>query len=232
MAWAGGRAEPATKAISMNDMNEDGDKQLGSPAEPEAGAGDVRANLLARRRLLIGAGAAAPVVLTMASMPAHANGACINPSGFISAATYASRHPSGNPAPCTTQGPNFWLRDFDNGKVNWPTAMPNTRQSKFSAIFGGTALQGDPKLWEVLKGKSVVGQPVVVYSDFAKYCVAAYLNSRTLGGSFPLSTNQARGLYSAIKLGSVPTGSSNPIPVTNPAWDEARAMVWLQMVMG
>jgi hypothetical protein len=210
----------------MNDMNED-NKQLAASVESEAGIGVAGGNLVARRRLLMGAGAAAPIVLTMASMPAHANGACINPSGFISAATYASRHPGGVPSPCTTQDPNYWLRQWSvAGKPGWlKDPLPNTRTSKFSAIFGGPQLSGDPTLIQVLQGS---------HSNFAKYCVAAYLNSRTGVPNFPLLTDEVRGLYSTIKgVGSFPTGAKKPtIPVTTPPWNEDVAVAWLQRVMG
>lgn len=209
----------------MNDMNED-NKQLAASVESEAGNGVASGNLVARRRLLMGAGAAAPIVLTMASMPAHANGACINPSGFISAATYASRHPGGVPPVCTTNGPSYW-KALD--KTLWPgykaatatASEVNTQTKKFKNVFGGS---NTATLISVLtNGK-----------EFEKYCVAAFLNASKGGiANFPLSVAQSKGLYTTIVGGVLPTGAVKPtIPVTTPPWNEAKAVDWLKIVMG
>ncbi|MGS0755417.1 hypothetical protein ACVBEH_12400 [Roseateles sp. GG27B] len=136
----------------MSDLNE---QHQSSPA-PVPTAEAVRVGLVSRRRFAR-AGVAVPVVLTMASLPVHADAICINPSGFISQSTYASRHPGGTPQPCSTMGPVQWAAAAD---MVWPGGAL-TKSMLFSAVFGGGATT--PLLAVVTSG-----------SDFDKYCVAAY----------------------------------------------------------
>ncbi len=211
MGIATTQASRITKADSMSDLNE---LNQASPV-PASVAVALRAGLVSRRRFAR-AGAAVPVVLTMVSLPVHAAPICINPSGFISQNTYASRHPGGVPPPCATVGPTAWAAAADSV---WPGGKP-TKDLKFKDVFGGTSRT---KLIDVVK----------TGSNFDKYCVAAFLNaSKGNVPNFPLTVSQSKGLWTAIKGGAAPMGSTKPsIPVTSPAWGESMAVSWLKTVM-
>ena len=180
---------------------------LSVPSQPSAGA--------SRRQLLKGAGAASPVVLTMVSAPVRAADLCLNPSGFISQNTFNSRHPGGMPHPCTTNGPSYF-NSLDGS--SWPSGVVKATAT-FNAIFPLPAISGNPKLTDVLTGSD----------SFAKYCVAAYLNTKysTPPPGFPMTNAQALAMWPTIR-GAPPT---TPFPPTSLGWDETKTLAWLASVM-
>ena len=172
------------------------------------------------RRLLLrrGLGVATPVVLTLASLPSHAADACINPSGFISRATFNSRHPGG--VVCTTNGPTYFS---SLGDVAWPTSGGiSAATQRFAAVFNAIPPGGNRSttLKAVLTGSST----------YAKYCVAAYANALSPPVGYPMSVNQARALWVTIK-GGVPPASTSPFPQASLGWDETKTLDWLSTVM-
>ena len=187
-----------------------------SPTASAPVSGPFRASLVSRRRFAKAAATAAPVVLTMVSLPVYAAPICINPSGFISQNTYASRHPGGTPPPCATLGPTDWAAAANDV---WPGGRP-TKQKPFKDVFGGTS---SATLIDVVNNGTV----------FDKYCVAAFLNaSKGNVPNFPLSPQQSRGLWGTIKGVALPAEAVAPnIPVTSPVWGEATAVLWLKTVM-
>ncbi len=185
-----------------------------SSAAPTPEVTTLRGGLVSRRRFAR-AGAAVPVVLSMASLPVHAAPLCINPSGFISATTFTSRHPGGTV--CSTMGPVYWAAAADNV---WPGGAA-VKSTRFKRVFGGSSI-------------TTLIDVVTSGSEFDKYCVAAFLNAKLTSppANFPLTLAEARGLWGTIKGSALPTGATAPnIPVTSPAWDEATAVRWLKTVM-
>jgi hypothetical protein len=162
-----------------------------------------------RRKLLLRVGAAAPVVLTAVSRPVHATGACINPSGFISVATFNSRHP--NAPVCTTRGPSSWLGTCNQS----PRTAPYN--SRFSTVFGG----GRADNLRVVLGNG---------SEFEKYCVAAFLNANARTPGFPITKPQAQAIWTTIMGGTPPTGTT-PYPATALGWDQTKTLAWLKALM-
>ena len=173
------------------------------------------------RRLLLrrGLGAATPVMLTLASLPSHAAAACINPSGFISRATFNSRHPGG--VVCTSNGPTHFAGLAD---TSWPTSGGQSAAGlTFMAVFnsippGGT---GSTTLKEVLNG---------TYSNFAKYCVALYANALLPPTGFLTTVDQARALWGTVSGITIPSGTSS-FPQPPLVWDVPTALDWLATVM-
>ncbi len=190
------------------------------PTAVDAPDAATTADALSRRLLLRRSlGVATPVVLTLASLPSHAADACINPSGFISRATFNSRHPGG--VVCTTNGPTYFANLDD---AAWPqVAGVSAATLTFKAVFNETASGGKRKvtLKAVLTGSS---------SNFAKYCVAAYANALSPPVGYPMSVNQARALWVTIKGGVLPA-STSPFPQASLGWDETKTLEWLQYVM-
>ena len=162
-----------------------------------------------------GAIAATPVVASLASAPVHAAiGDCVLPSGFISAATFASRHPGATP--CVNSGPNFWLGSGDAAKA-----------VLFLTAFSGVATKaeaGIPDLTGFTLGGMLPGSSGA--SEFAKYSVAAYLNAVTGASGFPPSITTALvvALYKSFRGG--PTSAE-----ATTLGSEANALLWLKTLM-
>ena len=162
-----------------------------------------------------GAVAASPVVLSLVSAPVQAAGVCVLPSGFISAATFASRHPGA--VVCVTSGPNFWQANF--ASPPWPGG---TTTAIFTAVFGVAAgveagLTATMTLKDVLDGS---------FSLLAKYSIAAYLNAMAGTPGFPAAITAAAavGIYKSYRGG--PFSS-----LLVPGWTEAQTVAWLQVLM-
>ena len=181
------------------------DKQ--HPDQTSALAG-VEGPVIPARRAWLARGAvmATPVIASLASAPVHAAGVCVLPSGFISAATFLSRHPGA--MLCTNRGPTFW-RDS-------PSTITN---AIFSTVFPGTALESPSIASQTLK-QVLAGS----YSNFAKFCVAAYLNALDGTAGFPLSASQAVSVWSHFRGGPL----TSLIPS---GWTEATALAWLGTLM-
>jgi hypothetical protein len=96
------------------DMSE----RASSPAAVTDGA-EAAGRMLARRRMLRRSlGVATPVLLTLASAPVAA-GTCVTASGFVSAATFASRQPKGvNSMTCNGASPSTWA-----AATTWPSGI-------------------------------------------------------------------------------------------------------------
>ncbi len=181
--------------------------------KPEQNIGDALHDSTVSRRLLLrrSLGVATPVVMTLASLPSHAAAVCVNPSGFISQTTFNSRHPGA--MVCTARGPNYFA-------TLAPASWPST--ALFATVFGALASPSANRsvtLKQVLAGS---------YSEFAKYCVAAYANASNPPPNFPMTVLQARALFKTITTGTPPTGLAAFPSFT---WTEAQALDWLRTVM-
>lgn len=193
---------------------------MSSNLDPNNGAGasgdsSLVAGTESRRRVLKGLGAGSPLLLTIVSGPVQAT-QCVMPSGYISAATFASRHPGGSV--CTMNGPSYFLNTN-----RWPTSDPNPVTSKFKAIFGAEpdlagSNQKNDTLPQVLAGGYT--------SDFTKFCIAAYLNARLVPPGWPaLTASMVVELWYSFKV-------SNSLPVWVPStWTVTDAEAWLRILM-
>ena len=169
-----------------------------------------------RRRAWLNRGAAAvtPVIASLASAPVHAVGTCVLPSGFVSAITFASRHPGASV--CVVEGPNYWHSNVSVSGV-WPAG---TTTAVFTAIFSvsegvESGIVNATTLDAVLGGG---------FSLLAKYCIAAYLNASAGTLGFPLTTAHAMAIYKSYHGG--PFSS-----LLLPSWTEAQTLAWLQVLM-
>lgn len=177
-------------------------------------------SVASRRQLLKAVGAGSPVVLTLVSVPVQAT-QCVMPSGYISATTFASRHPGGTV--CTTNGPNFF--NANGTATYWPTSSPNTQSLQFSdATLFGSNPEGAASSHLTDTMKQVLGSGYA--SVFTKYCIAAYLNARIGTANFPLTPTQALDLWKYFKGGTIARPSWVPT-----AWDIGIALTWLQTQM-
>ena len=160
-----------------------------------------------------GVAVASPVVASLVSAPVY--GACLNlnPSGFVSANTFASRHPG--EMVCAFLGPNFWIKS----PTSWPGV--DTANVKFQKLFGKNvepAINNDAlTLIDVLRGTT--------YSDLAKYSIAAYLNASKPTPDFPLTTQGAVDVYNSYYPGPLKT------PPLVAGWTQDQTVSWLAMLM-
>ncbi len=130
----------------------------------------------ARRRLLKGGLAGAPVLMTLASRPVHATGAvCATPSGYYSATTFNSRNPQN--VTCTGRTPGYWKTHIlpNDHPYAWPSPYipTGTSASLFGVVFTGNPFGPNATLLDVLNlgggGYIAVG----------RHIVAALLNAKT-----------------------------------------------------
>lgn len=89
-----------------------------------------------RRMLRRSLGTAAPVVLTLGSMPVAA-GQCISASSFVSSATFQSRQARPDSEPCMGLSPAEWVQQLPY----WPGGVPPGR--KFHQEFGTHTLSSN-----------------------------------------------------------------------------------------
>ena len=157
-----------------------------STEPPSPSSGDPKAS---RRRLLQGALASAPVLMTLVSRPVLA-AQCQTPSGFVSA---NASHPGA--AICSGNGPVYWSGHQDA----WPgTGNDKFKpQDKFSKHFNPD-LSGNPTLIQVLDPSF----PNAV----ARYVVAALLNTGPPLLTPVLSANAVKGIWTEFGTG----GSFSP----------------------
>jgi len=158
--------------------------------EPPSSAGDPRAS---RRRLLQGALAGAPVLMTLVSRPVLAQ-QCTTPSGFVS----ANASTAGRGVVCMGHSPQYWISVSAPPHHQWPPGLPPPRQ--FDSVFAHNShCYPGQKLLDVLKLQG--GAP----DDVARLIVAALLNAAA-GLTPVLSESAVKSIWSEY-LG---TGSFSP----------------------
>ena len=163
-----------------------------------------------------GAIAVSPVVVSLVSAPVQAAGVCVLPSGYISATTFASRHPGA--VVCVTSGPNFWQANFATAGA-WPAGTTTAKFKDAFSVSPGveSGITGGTTLKEVLDGS---------FSLLAKYTIAAYLNALKGTPGFPAAITAAAAV-SIYK--SDHGGPFSTLLVTG--WTEAQTVAWLQVLM-
>ena len=138
-----------------------------STEPPSPSSGDPRAG---RRRLLQGALAGAPVLMTLVSRPVLAQ-QCTTPSGFVS----ANASTAGRGVNCTGHVSAYWANPMNFSQ--WPAgfnAAPPGMVTRFNAQFNPD-LPMNPTLLAVL---GFTGSPT---NDVARYVSAALLNAAGQG---------------------------------------------------
>ena len=164
-----------------------------------------------------GVAAASPVVASLVSVPVYAAGACIGAKSMGSMAAN-SQNAKVTQGVCTTQGPNYFLANFNTAGV-WPT---NAKTAKFKDLFGnGESGVGNKTLKEVLE---LMGNNL----EFAKYSIAAYLNVMKATLNFPFANGQqVVDVYKSYRGGTFST-----LLVSAPKqWSEAETLSWLKILM-
>lgn len=187
----------------MNDVNiqglPEGDQpKQQAPASP------------ARRRLLRGGAAAAPVLATFVSQPVHAAYSCKSASAFTSA--NASRPGA---AVCNGSSPAWWL----GNQGSWVDCSPST--TAFATYFSVTASYPiGTTLVQVLQGSSTAQA-----DKMARNLVAALLNMKSGRiGAGVFSEDQLRNVWlGAIGSGYVPVAGAQP-------WYAQQVNQWLASV--
>jgi hypothetical protein len=207
-------------------------KDLGNSAAPLDEDGGTVVRLSRRNLLRRSLRVVPPAVVTLASAPVSA-GICLNASGFVSAPTFASRHP-GMGENCAGQSPAAWADD----NAVWPSKFVNqngkTRDlskgdlkgngsgTKFNAVFTKD-LTSKPSLRVALNGYS----PVATMHTVAAAVVALWLNAMTgkTGGVFTAA--DAKVIWENIAA----NGGYKPNP-SGPTWTLQQTQDWLALTWG
>lgn len=188
-----------------------------NPREPGSAAcpaGDAAASRReARRRLLKGGLAAAPVALTVTSRPVLGAIECHGPTGFQSANVSRLVGQAADPACGTRKRPADWVAVG----VSWPAGY--TRAMLFGTAFPGTTLYAALTLEQVLAGPST---GTANDKLIAQLVVAALLN--TASTTVPSAT-QVRAVWTGY-LGN------NFRPGSEAIWPATKIIKYLQYTMG
>jgi hypothetical protein len=146
-----------------------------------------------RRQLILGAGATASLILTLANRPALAAKAC-NHSTWISWKGELT-HPSQEPANCTGDSPTTWRSNAASlWAPSWGTAYTTT--TKFSTVFPKAnqnpwSFTGSDTLASALQGNITIHQHPTqkLPTTFPAHAVAALLNINFYGDRYGTSSN-------------------------------------------
>jgi hypothetical protein len=173
-----------------------------------------------RRQLIIGAGATASLILTLANRPALAAKAC-NHSTWISWKGEVT-HPSQEPATCTGDSPATWSSNAASlWAPSWGTAYTTT--TSFTGTFPAvtqnnwTLKSGTNTLASALAGNIIIQHGSGGHNlsaNFPKQAVAALLNINFYGDRYGSTSNAQtiaalRSEVSADLPDSFSTGQSN-----------------------
>ena len=148
-----------------------------------------------RRQLIVGAGATASLILTLANRPALAAKAC-NHSTWISWKGELT-HPSQEPANCTGDSPATWGSNAASlWAPSWGTSFMTT--TSFSSTFPSVTANG----WSIKSGTNTLASALagniilkhgsasnVLSADFPAQAVAALLNINFYGDRYGTSAN-------------------------------------------
>jgi hypothetical protein len=186
-----------------------------------------------RRRTLLrgGAGAAAPVLMTLASGPVGATGAaCTVASSFVSVATFQSRNPliHGNSAQCSSGNVQTW-RDLSLLPATGTPMRPGYLNVTVATYLGSTTSTYNTKLlWEVLSegtAVSTTGESGVLQHILA---LALSIQNGYVGNSGSVSVAYLQGVWVNFKLNS----DRYKLPASNIDWGSAELITWLRVLLG
>ncbi len=196
-------------------------------AQPEitpAVAMQARRKML-RRSLALGT----PVVATLASGPVAA-GKCMVASSFVSAATFVSRNPAGNP--CAGKSPAQWL-----AATSWSTAPFNAVVNKNSIMFNNRLGVGGAA-YQIAGGPTMAAVLTADITSLASHLVALWLNARAgYGGTIFLGTvpstgtaNEANKIWeNIVNNGGQTAGGYLPAGGLTPRLSTADTKAWLAL---
>ena len=185
-----------------------------SAKPPSSAGGDTKAS---RRRLLRGALATAPVLMTLVSRPVLAQRICTTPSGFVS---INASHPGA--AQCSGNGPQYWATHTGPGQ--WPTGYKpdEPHATRFNDAFGNVNyFTGNPTLL------SVLGFTGSDKNDVARYCSAALLNAAQGLTSQVLSPSAVIGIWKEFASTNYGTFS----PSSGASWKANEIVSYLSSTM-
>jgi hypothetical protein len=148
-----------------------------------------------RRQLIIGAGATASLILTLANRPALAAKSC-NHSTWISWKGELT-HPSQEPATCVGDSPATWTGNAASlWAPSWGTSF--TTSTSFSSTFPSVTANG----WSIKSGTNTLASALagniilkrgsssnVLSANFPAQGVAALLNANFYGDKYGTSAN-------------------------------------------
>lgn len=183
-----------------------------------------------RRRTLLrgGAGAAAPILMTLSSGPVGATGAaCTVASSFVSVATFQSRNPlvHGNGAQCSSGNVQTW-RDFSLLPVGTRPASLNVTVASYLGSTSST-FSAVP-LWNVLAqgaGVSTTGELGVLQHILA---LALSIQNGYVANSGSVSVAYLQSVWVNFKS----NGDRYKLPASNIDWGPAELITWLRVLLG
>ena len=189
-----------------------------SSTEPPPSSGDPRAG---RRRLLQGALAGAPVLMTLVSRPVLAQ-QCQTPSGFVS----ANASTAGRGVNCTGRTPAFWANPLNFSQ--WPSGFnpTNPQVTRFGppqGVFANSPYNGNPTLVDVLNAAATPHNATT--DDVARYVSAAVLN--VAAGLTPvLSVQAVKDIWSEYGATGYGAGGSYS-PSSGVTWNASEIIEYL-----
>lgn len=216
------------------------DKTQAASAIPAADAPQSTAapRGIARRTLLRGGAAAAPVLLTLHSGPVAASGSmsCTVASSFVSVATFASRNPGVRSLQCSTMNAHHWhqqaklVATLDRGKQpKWATRKLSEYLGRSSSRFAELDPQqpSDYRIWQVM---GLGAAPATSGELGVLHHVLGLALSIDYGGG---AVNTG-GVFNRVYLSGVWQNYKNNGHYRHPAghvsWNETELISWLKLL--
>lgn len=218
------------------------DQKPQAAAAPDAGdaglaPGATSKRGIARRTLLRGGAAAAPVLLTLHSGPVAASGtmACTVASSFVSVATFTSRNAGATSLQCSTLNADDWHRHARAAGALKPEDRPAWAKVKLKDYLGRSVnaqngLSGQPdnyQVWEVMglgTGPATIGELGVVHHILGlALSIDHGGNAVNTGGK--VTTPYLAGIWQNYKM----NGRYRP-PTGGIDWSEAELISWLKLL--
>lgn len=185
------------------------------PAMPQVAA-TAASRMEARRRLLKGGLALAPVAMTVTSRPVlGANLECHGPTGFQSANVSRAVGQAKDPACGMRKLPSQWA----SATTTFPQGF--TRSTRFSSYFPGGSISTTATFGQVLKNSTPASAADI---QIGQLVIAALLNWASNKTTVPSSTQ-----IIALWNGHV---NKNYSPLGEKPWDDAKIIKYLQYTMG
>lgn len=171
----------------------------------------------ARRLLLRGGAATAPVLLTIASAPVTA-AQCVTTSASTSMSPSGTERNAGKASTCSGLSPALWL---SANSSSWPSTILKD-SGTFNILFpGGPALMNDPKVTDVLDANYP--------NEFARACAASMLNVKSSPTKIPSVILTDILLRQIWKDAQGPNGFQATAGVI---WNTTQATTWLAKTWG
>ena len=210
------------------ERNSTQDQHAGELPQPSRMAAKLRRRTLLRG----GAGAAAPVLMTLASGPVGATGAaCTVASSFVSVATFQSRNPliRGNAAQCSSGNVQTW-RDLSLLPASGVGAIrPAYLNVTVATYLGSTASPYNTfTLWATLSegtAVSTTGESGVLQHILA---LALSIQNGYVANSGSVSVAYLQSVWANFKT----NGNRYKLPASNIDWGSVELITWLRVLLG